>query len=311
MDVKSCKRCANKELLTSEVTDSLKEDSSEINLGIRKLTKTLDEKSETLLLQVISILESLDSDIRNSIRISRRDMYLPKIPGLRSRCNSITEEKTGAVAEVSLSTSPEKTGAVAEVSLSTSPEKTGAVAEVSLSTSPEKTGAVAEVSLSTSPEKTGAVATENLGKKDVKYACFTCLYFDQMDNLYEMQQGLLVIRGDMGQIVKDLLGHCKKFEDCKSRDVEDTLDQFSDILKERKLIEEDFEKGGFFHLTSGDPIGSVRLSSQMMYYKFLLLENDKYIQTFKSAHFLMTQLMRRRKCLQKEASSSEMKEMQL
>ncbi|GFY50481.1 hypothetical protein TNIN_271561 [Trichonephila inaurata madagascariensis] len=127
-----------------------------------------------------------------------------------------------------------------------------------------------------------------------------------MDNLYEMQQGILVIRGVLGQIVKDLLGHCKKFDECKSDTVKNTLDQFRDILKQRKSIEEDFEKGGFFHLTSSDPIGSLRLSSQMMYYKFLLLENDKYIQTFKSANFLTTQLMRKRKCLQKEVSSSEM-----
>ncbi|GFY50482.1 hypothetical protein TNIN_271571 [Trichonephila inaurata madagascariensis] len=67
MDDKSCKRCAKTELLTSQVTDILKENSSETNLGIRKFTRTLDEKSETLLLQV------LDQDV---IRLLKRSLVL-------------------------------------------------------------------------------------------------------------------------------------------------------------------------------------------------------------------------------------------
>ncbi|GFR06079.1 hypothetical protein TNCT_32042 [Trichonephila clavata] len=447
MDNEPCKQRTDAELLTSEVTEGFKESSLETDLGIQKSTGTLDgNKSETLLLQVISILESLDSDITNSLKISRKDMYLPKIPGLRSRCNSITEEETGTVAESALSitveetgtvaesalsiteeetgtvaesalsiteeetgtvaesalsiteeetgtvaesallttaeetgtvaesalsttaeetgtvaesalsttaeetgtvaesalsTTAEETGTVAESALSTTAEETGTVAESALSTTAEETGTVAESALSTSaegmgtvaesalltsaegtgtvaesalstsPEKIGTTAKKNTIENSTVSACFTCLYFGQMDNIYKMQQGLLVIRRDLGNIVKELLVHCNSFKSCACTDIEYVLDEFNDILKEREDMEKDFEQGEFFQLISSDAIGAIRLSSQMMYYKYLLLENDKYIQTFKLAQFLMTRLMRGRICLQKEeASSCEMKEMQ-
>ncbi|GFQ67826.1 hypothetical protein TNCT_708321 [Trichonephila clavata] len=281
MDDKPCIPSADTELLTSEVTDSLKEVTSETDLSIQKSTRTPTEDiSEAFLLQVISVLKSLDADITNSIRISCKNMYLPIIPGMISSGYSTTEEED-------------------------------AVAESASSTSSEKIGAVDESAPSTSPEETGTVAKENPCENDSHSKCSTCSYFNQVNNLYNMQRRLLVILRVLGYIVKDLLVHCNEFKSCEFRKIELLLDQFDDLVKERELIEEDFERDVFYSLALYDAIAAVRISLQMMYFKYLLLENDKFIQTFKGVQILMTQLMRSRICLQKEvASCSEMKEMQ-
>ncbi|GFR25636.1 hypothetical protein TNCT_13171 [Trichonephila clavata] len=296
MDDKPCIPSADTELLISEVTDSLKEVTSETDLSIQKSTRTPTEDiSEAFLLQVISVLKSLDADITNSIRISRKNMYLPNIPGMISSGHSTTEEED----------------AVAESASSTSSEKIGAVDESAPSTSHEKTGVIGESAPSTSPEETGTVAKENPCENDSHSKCSTCSYFHLMNRLYNMQRRLLVIRRVLGYIVKDLLVHCNEFKSCEFRKSELLLEPFDDIVKERELMEEDFERGVFCSLSLDDAIGAVRISSQMMYFKYLLLENDKFIHTFKGVQFLMTQLMRSRICLQKEvASCSEMKEMQ-
>ncbi|GFQ96860.1 hypothetical protein TNCT_161281 [Trichonephila clavata] len=341
MENKPCIPSTDTELLTSEVTDSLKEVTSETDLSIEKSTRTPTEDiSQALLLQVISVLKSLDADITNSILISRKNMYLPNNPGMTSSCNSTTEEedavaesasstssemigavdesapstshgKTGAIDESAPSTSLERTGAIEESAPSTSSEKIGAVDESAPSTSHGKPGAIDESAPSMSPEETGTVTKENPCENGTQSKCLTCLYFEQMNRLYDMQKSLLVILRDLGYIVKDLLVHCNEFKSCKCREIESLLDEFDDIVKERELMEEDFETGVFFSLDLFDAIGAVRISSQMMYFKYLLLENDKYIQTFKGVQFLMTQLMRSRICLQKEVDScSEMKETQ-
>ncbi|GFQ70581.1 hypothetical protein TNCT_310081 [Trichonephila clavata] len=342
MDDKPCIPSADTELLISEVTDSLKEVTLETDLSIQKSTRTPTEDiSEAFLLQVISVLKSLDADITNSIRISRKNMYFPNIPGMTSSGNSTTKEedsvaesasstssemigavdesakstshgKTGAIDESAPSRSPERTGAIDESVPSMSSEKIGAVDESAPSTSHEKTGVIGESAPSTSPEETGNVANENPCENGTHSKGSTCSYFHQMDRLFDMQWRLLVIRRVFWYIVKDLLVHCNEFKSCEFREIEALLDQFDDLVKERELMEENFQKEAVsYSLALFDAIGAVRISSQMMYFKYLLLENDKFIQTFKGVQILMTQLMRSRICLQKEvASCSEMKETQ-
>ncbi|GFQ97577.1 hypothetical protein TNCT_426981 [Trichonephila clavata] len=157
MDDKPCIPSADTELLTSEVTDSFKKVTSETDLSIQKSTRTPTEDiSKAFLLQVISILKSLDADITNSIRISRKDMYLPNIPGMTSSGNSTTEEED-------------------------------TVAESASSTSSEMIGAVDESAPSTSQEETGTVAKENPCENGTHSKCSTCSYFHQMDRLFDIQ----------------------------------------------------------------------------------------------------------------------------
>ncbi|GFY66556.1 hypothetical protein TNIN_423041 [Trichonephila inaurata madagascariensis] len=251
MDDKPCKLSADTELLISEVTDSLKEASLETDSGSQKLTTKLDGKSETLLLQVIPILESLYTDITNSLRLSRKDKFMTTNFSI-STCNSTTEEETDTDAESAPSTSSEKTGTVAE---------------------------------------------EN-------HECSACNLFYQLESLSDMQECLIVIRHDLKNMVNDLLVLCNEFESCDFRKIEYTLGLFNDLVKERDMTRESYGQGLSFHLTADDPMGALRVSSEMMFLKLLLLENDKYIQTFKTVQFLMTQLMRSRKFLQKEEVSS-------
>ncbi|GFT69948.1 hypothetical protein TNCV_4732691 [Trichonephila clavipes] len=165
------------------------------------------------------------------------------------------------------------------------------------STTEEETDNDAESAPSTSREKTGTVAKENLKER------LTCNYFKQIDILHRMQLDLLDIRRNLGQIAKDLLVLCSRFNSCAFHKIAYVIDlfnrSFNDIIKETEM-KEDFESGSFLRLIAGDPIGAARLSSEMMNYKLLFLENDKYIQTFKSVQFLLTQLLLSRTCLQNE-----------
>ncbi|GFT69916.1 nuclease HARBI1 [Trichonephila clavipes] len=222
MGDKPCKRSADTEVLISDVTDGLQRNFIITDLGIQKSTRNLHENSETLLLQLKPILESLDSDIGNSLQFSPMNMHLS-----RSSYNSTTDEETDNDAESSSSTSP---------------------------------------------EKTGTVAKENLKE------CLTCNYFEQIDLLHRMQLDLLDIRRNLGKMAKDLLVLCNRFNSCDLHKIAYVIDlfnrSFNDIIKETEM-KEDFEQGSFFRVSAGDPIGAVRLSSEIMNHKLLFLENEK------------------------------------
>ncbi|GFR06082.1 hypothetical protein TNCT_32051 [Trichonephila clavata] len=292
LDDESLKQNVNSKLV--KILDKkTHEFSSKTKMDEQKSAKVFQEKEpETILRELlISSLESLDLDITNSIRMALKDIYITKMPGMDSDHDSITS------AERSPSTSPKKTGSATVRSPSTSPKKTGSATERSPSTSPKKTGSATERSPSTSPKKTGSATEPSLEKTDTltektnlkdDTECCICAYFDSVEYIYGMQLELLDIRRDLKTLTKMLLEECNKLNSCDFEEIKSANSLYENIVNQNKQIADAFEKGEYL-LDHRDAIGALRLSSQIMHGRYLLLENDKFLEAFKLAQIIMTQ----------------------
>ncbi|GFU50127.1 hypothetical protein NPIL_629991 [Nephila pilipes] len=262
-------------LVKSTFNENIHESESKTNLIVQKSTRKLEEstkESEKVnaisLKSAISILESLNADISTSFEISRKDMYREKIPGSPS--------KTAKKMDSSTEGSPSKTA-----------EKMGSSTEGSPTTILDETG-VTENTSSTTLMKIDASTDENHCKGALELSCFNCKYFDNMDEVYYMQKDLLEVRIELWDLTKQLLKECDNFDGYHFEKIESILKRYEMVEEESSMVKEEFvESEIFFHLDPWDAIGALRISSQIMYFKYLQVENDKYMESFKLAKFIM------------------------
>ncbi|GFU50125.1 hypothetical protein NPIL_629981 [Nephila pilipes] len=282
-DNESVRMPLDSELEKSNLIEKFHKSDIDTNVFGRKSAEVLDKSTKDsenvdyfFLSTAISVLKSLDENIAASLKISQTEMYKLKIPGMRSRLNSDSSEKMNSPVEMS----PKNANSPVEMS----PKNANSPVEMS----PKNANSPVEKFPSKALVKSSAYTEENLCEGIPESKCFNCTYFGNMDDIYYMQQELIDIRTKLGELAKRLLKECNNFDGHNFVEIESILKGYEAVKEKSKKFNDDFEESDFFfHLDPWDAIGGLRLSSQIMYFKYLLVENDKYLESFKLANFVM------------------------